>query len=359
MRIVRGPQEVALAEERYERHRDVVVLEGRVDLPLEEIARLRDERAAALVGPELLRLPEAPVAIVELLDEPREPSRAGLGHHDAQSRVPLEDAPREEVDEGIEKVREKELGVLKDARGVANSAIARLADEHGDVPREDDAALFEQLPEGLPGRVVELGVDVGNHQVDLAYAALRDDALELGERSVGRLRQHRQTDEPVRGGLAEIEQPVVVDAVAGGPQREVIGRDLENGTEDHLCVDAVAVHVGQTQLRDGGAARALVVDGGTVESVVQRFDRPRRAGHGRSAVPTAPDLVVANPDRLSVTFLDVRGAVEQRSRQPRRPQIRRQLAEVHVTVAGNEPVDNGTLRSRRVASARRLYDRPG
>src|SRR5262245_65185158 len=112
MRIVRGPQEVALAEERYERHRDVVVLEGRVDLPLEEIARLRDERAAPLVGPELLRLPESPVAIVELLDEPGQPPGARLGHHYAQPRVPLEDAPREEVDEGLEKVCEEELGVL-------------------------------------------------------------------------------------------------------------------------------------------------------------------------------------------------------------------------------------------------------
>src|SRR5215472_4718397 len=95
MRIVRRPQEMALAEERNERHRHVVFLEGRVDLTLEELARLRDERAAALVGPELLRLPEPPVAVVELLNEPGEPSRAGLGHLHAQLRMPLEDAPGE------------------------------------------------------------------------------------------------------------------------------------------------------------------------------------------------------------------------------------------------------------------------
>src|SRR6266404_840022 len=70
MRIVRSPQEMALAEERDERHRDVVVLERRVDLPLEELARLRDEGAAALVGPELLGLPEPPVAIVDLFAHP-------------------------------------------------------------------------------------------------------------------------------------------------------------------------------------------------------------------------------------------------------------------------------------------------
>src|SRR6266481_6063252 len=33
---------------------------------------------------------------------------------------------------------------------------------------------------------------------------------------LGRLRQHRQTDQPVGRRLAEVEQPVVVDAIAGG-----------------------------------------------------------------------------------------------------------------------------------------------
>src|SRR5207244_7059752 len=136
--IVRRPQQMAIAKERNERDRYVVFLEGRVDLSLEELARLRFEGAAALVGPELLRLPESPVAVVELLNEPGEPSRAGLGHHHAQSRVALEDAPGEEVDEGLEEVREEELGVLEDARRLAGDAIARLADEHRDVPGEAD-----------------------------------------------------------------------------------------------------------------------------------------------------------------------------------------------------------------------------
>src|SRR5437870_1947799 len=185
MRIVRGPQEVTLTEERDERHRDVVVLERRVDLALEELARLRDEGAAALVGPELPGLPEPPVAPVELLDEPGEPSGAGLGHDHAQLRMPLEDAPGEEVDERLEEVREEELGVLEDARGLADGTVPRLADEHRDVPRENDAAVLEGLPERLPGRVVELGVDVGDHQIHLAHAALRDEAFELGAGGLG------------------------------------------------------------------------------------------------------------------------------------------------------------------------------
>src|SRR6185369_13543181 len=106
------------------------------------LARFGHEGAAALVGPELLCLPEPPVAVVELLDEPGQPSGAGLGHHHAQAGMALEDAPGKEVDEGLEEVREEELGVLEDARGLAGDAIVRLADEHRDVPRQNDAALL-------------------------------------------------------------------------------------------------------------------------------------------------------------------------------------------------------------------------
>src|SRR5262249_58501263 len=118
---------MALTEERNERHRHVVVLEGCVELPLEELARLRFEGAPALVGPEFLRFPEPPVTVIELLNEPREPSGAGLGHHHAQLRVTLEDAPGEEVNEGLEEVREEELGVLEAPRRLAPDALARLA----------------------------------------------------------------------------------------------------------------------------------------------------------------------------------------------------------------------------------------
>src|SRR3989442_13055804 len=96
----------------------------------------------------------------------------------------LEDAPGEEVDEGLEEVRQEELGVLEDARRLAGDAIARLADEHRDVPGEDDAALLERLPERLPGRVVELRVDVGDHAIHLPHAALRPHPLDSCERDL-------------------------------------------------------------------------------------------------------------------------------------------------------------------------------
>src|ERR1700757_552789 len=70
MWIVRGPQQMSVAKERDQRHRNAILLEGRVYLALEEFARLGFERNAALVGPELLGFPEPPMAVVELLDEP-------------------------------------------------------------------------------------------------------------------------------------------------------------------------------------------------------------------------------------------------------------------------------------------------
>src|SRR4029453_3074316 len=54
-------------------------------------------------------------------------------------------------------------------------------------------------------------------------------------------------------------------------------------------------------------------------------------------------------------FPDVRRAVEQRRGQPRGPQIRGELAEIHVVVAGDEPVSHGVLRSERVAPPGRTW----
>src|SRR6266851_3105974 len=167
--VVGGPEEVALAEERDQRHRRVIFLEGRVDLPLEEFGGLGFELDAALVGPEILGFPQAPMAVVELLDQPGQPAGAGLGHHHLELGVTFEDAPGEQIDKRFEEISQKELGVLEDARRLAGDAVARLPDKDRDVPGEDDAGLFERAPQLLPGRVVELGVDVGNHQRDLAW----------------------------------------------------------------------------------------------------------------------------------------------------------------------------------------------
>ena len=150
VRIVGRPQQMPFAEERDQRHRRVIFLEGRVDLALEQLGRLGFELGAALVGPELLGLLQPPVAVVELLHQPGQPAGAGLGHHHLQLRVAFQDAPGEQVDKRFEEIAQEELGVLEHAGGLAGDAVARLADKHGDVPGEDDAGLLERAATAAP-----------------------------------------------------------------------------------------------------------------------------------------------------------------------------------------------------------------
>src|SRR6516162_11402068 len=111
------------------------------------------------------------MAVVELLDEPGEPARASLGHDHPELWVAFEDAPGEQIDKGLEEIAHEEFGVFEDARGIAGGPLAQPAEEYRDVPREDDAGVFEQRPERLPSRIVELWLDVGDLQIDLAHAA--------------------------------------------------------------------------------------------------------------------------------------------------------------------------------------------
>src|SRR5207248_10830590 len=101
----------------------------------------------------------------------------------------------------------------------------------------------------------------------------------------------------------------------------ILGRDLEDRTEDDLRLDPVAVHVFEAQLGDRRTPRALVVNAAAIEGVVNRFYRPRVAGDGRLAAPGAPNLAVADPYRLAVALLDARRAVAQRGGKAAGPQI--------------------------------------
>jgi len=91
--------------------------------------------------------------------------------------------------------------------------------------------------------------------------------------------------------------------------------------------------------------RALVVDLRAIKSVVERFDRPRATARRRLADPAAPDLAVADPYGLAVPLLDARRPMAPRARQPCGPQIRRQLAQIHMVVAGDQLVRHDFLLS--------------
>src|SRR5213075_2381548 len=162
----------------------------------------------------------------------------------------------------------------------------------------------------LPGRVIEFRVGLRAHQTDLTYPAFGGEAPQFGVRGrrVG-LRQHRHPDQAIWRGGAEFHQPIVVDAIAGLAQRRVVGRDLKDRAENDLRLDAVAVHVLETQFGDGRAPLALVIEAAAVEGVVDRLDGPRvRSGcpwRRRLAAPGAPHLAVADPHGLAVALVDI------------------------------------------------------
>src|SRR6185312_1165183 len=150
------------------------------DLPLEQLAWLGFKLNAALVGPEILGFPQAPVAVVELLHEPGKPAGSGLRHDHLQLRMPFKDAPGEKIDKRLEEIAHKELRVLEDARRLAHDTAAGFADKDRDVPGEDDARVLQRLPERLPSLIVELGIDIGDLEIDLPHPALRGEAAQLG-----------------------------------------------------------------------------------------------------------------------------------------------------------------------------------
>src|SRR5262249_8921114 len=55
----------------------------------------------------------------------------------------------------------------------------------------------------------------------------------------------------------------------------------------------------------------------------------------------APYLAVADPDRLSITFLNMRRAVAQRCRQTCFPEVSGQLSQIHMVVTGDQFVCHG------------------
>jgi hypothetical protein len=91
---------------------------------------------------------------------------------------------------------------------------------------------------------------------------------------------------------------------------------------------------------------------GAVEGIIERLDRPCPAICRRLAAPAPPDLAVADPHRLTVALLDMRGPIAQRRRQPRLPQIRRQLAQIHMVVAGDQLMRHNFLLTKARSSAR-------
>src|SRR6185312_10912826 len=117
--------------------------------------------------------------------------------------------------------------------------------------------------------------------------------------------------------------------------------DRGDRAEHDMRLDAVAVHVGETQLGDGRTALGLVLDAAAIERVEERQLRPRNGLAVEPAAPAAPDLALAHPDETPVALFDMRCAVAELRRQALGPKIGRQVVEVDMVVAGNEAVIHG------------------
>ena len=219
----------------------------------------------------------------------------------------LQNTPSEQVDKRFKEIVEEALGVLEHAGGLASGAAARHRQEYGDVPGQHDAGLFQRRPQRFPARIIELRIDLRDHQIDLAHTALGDEPLQFGERRLRSFRQHRHADQPVRRRRAEVEEPVVVDSVASLTQHRILGRDLEDRAEDDLRFDPVAIHVFKPQFGDRRAALALIVDAAAIEGVVERLDRPRGAV-GAASPPQLPQTLPSQTHTAWPSRSSIRGA---------------------------------------------------
>jgi len=119
--------------------------------------------------------------------------------------------------------------------------------------------------------------------------------------------------------------------------------------------DAVAVHVGETQLGDGRAAPARVVNAGAVEGVVERLDRPAEPSPAPCRprpTPSRRNTQTACPSRSSTS---ARGRAATRAARGHRSAG--SWLRSNVIVAGDEPVSHGdplrsmTCRARRAQLA--------
>src|SRR5690606_28840871 len=213
-------------------------------------------------------------AIVELLDDPWYPAHAALGDDDLELRVPLEDAPGEQVDERVEELLDEHLGMEEGGAGAALVLVERIArlGEDGDVEREDDSRLLEQVEQRLPAFVFEARLCDGDLQVSLADASLFGETLELVVSRLGIGWQHRDPDQPLGRDAAEVlVKPVVVGRIAGAHERLVVGPDRGNGAEHEMAPDVVAIHVLQPEMWMTGAQLGRVLDPAAVVGGVDRL----------------------------------------------------------------------------------------
>src|SRR5665213_2305512 len=213
MRVVRGPQHVVFVAELKLCKPDRVVLKGHPEVALPDLARRHREVDAAPTLPILAVVEQSFVAIVHIVDEPRQPPEADLGEHQAYPAMAVENALGEEAVEGVEERRDEVLADAKDRRrslGRPAGPGSRHASPDGcpstNVEGDDRLGLVRNGPELVP-LVVGNSPGSANEEVHLLQHAEIGDPTQLGDRRVKvawLARQRGDTEEPQRVVGAEL-----------------------------------------------------------------------------------------------------------------------------------------------------------
>ena len=201
MRVVVRPHHALDIHVVLELERGVVVLEGEVDVLAEVLARHLLELAAA--QPVAVAL----VGVIHAVHEVGDPAPVGLDGYDPQTRVAHEDA--------VEDEHAHEVLVAPDDRHEAvdlraPKALLEVLPRSEDVEARDESELHYGIEEFAVPRVVVVlfAGEAGQHH---AAEPLCTNGLELAHAfRRGPDRHLADPDEPVRIGLAELDQPAVV-----------------------------------------------------------------------------------------------------------------------------------------------------
>src|SRR3984893_15704744 len=156
MGVVAAPHDIAPSHRGGRRHRRAVVLERRVDLGVQELARQLRQRRTYRAG--VLAVP-----LVEAVGEERPPRRAALGDEDAQAGVAVARTRRDQL-RRRPLAAERRLEVVEDGatrpalvETMGRAVVVRLG---ADVEPEHHAVVLEGGPYRLP-RVGLIGVLAG------------------------------------------------------------------------------------------------------------------------------------------------------------------------------------------------------
>ncbi len=290
MRVVRAPDR-ALREVRPgladQSRPDDVLLEAHRDLPREILTGPQAERGGGIGRPLAL-------LAVHPLHEIGEPAHVALTEGDPQPRVALQRPAEDDLGQAAEHAAHRRTGEVRLGGAVQVGRVGR-AGLVADVAADGQARLLRRLPHRLPRGLVDRHADV----VQTELHALRPQlghAPQLGDAGFGELgRQHRQDDKPLWRVAGQLQEKVVVGAVAFPQQLGIGDRPFPRVAVDHAGIDVGKVHVREEQRRVRGGQGAF----GRLDAALA--ERPL-AAHG--VVPPVGggqlQLVLPFPERAAV-----------------------------------------------------------